>query len=350
MQGLVLHKPSGRSSSPQQEPPASSSAPRPLPELPEGDALRCCHTCNKSEVPGVKLKECGGCRNILYCSGKCQKAEWPQHKAVCQAGPPAQQEKLAQYGYSSAAAFSRDIRDYVNAHSWAIGNLVTIQRQIWRDTHPNAPITEQPRLITFFLRCQTTPDSHKNRNPATRFALMGEPTVRDMEKWKRDCPHWWKQGQAGRAQLEEGYVREYGSEYIDILSIEYFVPETNSCTMDFAPLLTPVEPLPNPRSRWPLFSDMTIFSMRSMNHGFPLRASEESSRVGIPGRFVRLGSTWKWEPLCTSWDEYRPGRGNGKDAASVYRELDLAISARVFWPGSMPTLMEAQAWYCTITG
>ncbi len=70
--------------------------------------------------------------------------------------------------------------------------------------------------------------------------------------------------------------------------------------------------------------------------------------MGIPGRFVRLGSTWKWEPLFTSWDEYSPGRGKGKDAASVYRELDLAISARVFWPGSMPTLMEAQAWYCTV--
>ncbi|KAI0689024.1 hypothetical protein C8T65DRAFT_657537 [Cerioporus squamosus] len=120
--------------------------------------------------------------------------------------------------------------------------------------------------------------------------------------------------------------------------------------MDFGPILTPVDPLPDPRLRWPLFSDMVVFLMRSMNRGFPLRASEESSRVGIPGRFVRSEGSWQWKPLFQSWDKYAPDQGKGKGEDAAHRELDLAISARVFWSGPMPDLMEAQAWFCTITG
>ena len=96
-----------------------------------------------------------------------------------------------------------------------------ITRQIWRDTHPNTPITQQPRLIHFTLRCQTTPDSHKHRNPATRFSVRGNPTLGDMDQWIRDCPHWWQQSIELRAGLEDRYRREHGADFIGLLSIEY---------------------------------------------------------------------------------------------------------------------------------
>ena len=219
-----------------------------------------------------------------------------------------------------------------------------ITRQIWRDTHPNTPITQQPRLIHFTLRCQTTPDSHKHRNPATRFSVRGNPTLGDMDQWVRDCPHWWQQSIELRAGLENRYRREYGADFIGLLSIEYFVPETNSCTMDFLPILHPTVTDPDPHLRQPLFNDMMQFSMKSMNRGFPLRMSDESRQIGIPGRFVRAGNSWQWKPLFNSWDEYAPGQGG--DAA--YRELDIAIASRIFFPGTMHALMKAAAWYCTV--
>lgn len=39
-----------------------------------------CQTCHKSDV---KLKSCGNCRAIRYCSATCQKADWSQHKIEC---------------------------------------------------------------------------------------------------------------------------------------------------------------------------------------------------------------------------------------------------------------------------
>ncbi|RPD59288.1 hypothetical protein L226DRAFT_104370 [Lentinus tigrinus ALCF2SS1-7] len=340
---VVLYKPSSK----KPQPSASESGGSGL-VLPEGDNLRRCAHCHKPEVVGLKLKSCSSCRNILYCSGECQKANWPTHKNTCRAGPPAQEHQLAQYGYTSAAAFSRDVRDYIDAHSWAIRNIVMIIRQIWRDTHPNTPIREQPRRIRFRLQCQTSPSNpRKNHNPATRFAVVGTPALCDLDEWIRDFPDWWEQSERGRAELETKYAREQGPDYLGLLSLEYFVPETNACTMDFLPILQPNVIDPDPDLRRLLFSDMICFSLRSMNCGFPLRMSAESRQVGIPGHFVRVEKTWQWKPLFSSWDEYALGEGKGpKDAA--YRELDLAISSRVFFHGPMPELMKMQAWYCTM--
>src|SRR5947199_9273528 len=45
---------------------------------------RSCTTCHKLESDlKDNLKYCAKCRNTLYCSRECQKADWKQHKQVC---------------------------------------------------------------------------------------------------------------------------------------------------------------------------------------------------------------------------------------------------------------------------
>ena len=39
--------------------------------------------CSKCEQTAEKWKLCGACRNVYYCSVKCQKAHWSIHKIVC---------------------------------------------------------------------------------------------------------------------------------------------------------------------------------------------------------------------------------------------------------------------------
>ncbi|CAI5510052.1 unnamed protein product [Closterium sp. Naga37s-1] len=39
--------------------------------------------CGRVEGGGVKLKSCGGCGKVAYCSRDCQKAHWPSHKLTC---------------------------------------------------------------------------------------------------------------------------------------------------------------------------------------------------------------------------------------------------------------------------
>lgn len=38
-----------------------------------------CRVCKKTR----KLKLCGGCKEVYYCSRECQCKDWLEHKAVC---------------------------------------------------------------------------------------------------------------------------------------------------------------------------------------------------------------------------------------------------------------------------
>ena len=49
--------------------------------------LKYCKKCGLGmETPGssIKFLYCGGCRGICYCSQECQKADWDDHRLVCQ--------------------------------------------------------------------------------------------------------------------------------------------------------------------------------------------------------------------------------------------------------------------------
>ncbi len=42
-----------------------------------------CMTCDIYGQKEKKLKKCGICRRVYYCSVKCQRADWKEHKKVC---------------------------------------------------------------------------------------------------------------------------------------------------------------------------------------------------------------------------------------------------------------------------
>ena len=45
---------------------------------------KCNHCCKLGGEQGL-LRRCGQCKSVWYCSNKCQKEHWPEHKGVCQA-------------------------------------------------------------------------------------------------------------------------------------------------------------------------------------------------------------------------------------------------------------------------
>jgi hypothetical protein len=58
-----------------------SSSLKPLTQLTTNEAWQnMCSTCGEGNV---KTMLCSGCHNIRYCSKKCQKADWKNHKRMC---------------------------------------------------------------------------------------------------------------------------------------------------------------------------------------------------------------------------------------------------------------------------
>jgi len=53
-----------------------------------------CFWCARVAPPGVCFHHCQRCRPVTYCDAGCQRAHWPQHRALC--GTPATQPASAQ--------------------------------------------------------------------------------------------------------------------------------------------------------------------------------------------------------------------------------------------------------------
>lgn len=64
-----------------------------------GPGILKCALCGRPEAPAterserVKLKRCGRCNLVYYCSAACQAADWPLHKIGCKSPPTAKEEK-----------------------------------------------------------------------------------------------------------------------------------------------------------------------------------------------------------------------------------------------------------------
>ena len=50
----------------------------------DGDAhMESCFKCRQRPTAGDKLRVCGGCRTVKFCSDVCLRAAWREHKILC---------------------------------------------------------------------------------------------------------------------------------------------------------------------------------------------------------------------------------------------------------------------------
>ena len=53
-------------------------------ELDAEKRVRTCHKCNKEKIGEKdKMKKCGKCKGVYYCTADCQQADWKEHKKCC---------------------------------------------------------------------------------------------------------------------------------------------------------------------------------------------------------------------------------------------------------------------------
>lgn len=313
------------------------------------NSLRHCSNidCCKRETNGVKLRKCGGCSKVVYCNLECQRSEWPRHKWVfiipcartflmstltrptCIGATAEDSATVARYGYASVSAFARDLQDFLDAHTWAFRMLTTVQRQLQLDANPGVPFSEHPRMLQFRLRCQMTrSDSHKHRNPATRFKLISH-TFSDMDTYARKNGLWWEQAAALRDAAQSRALTKYPQDACDFFAVEYKVPGTHAGAIDYFPVHAPRTPAPGtPEQRRPILEDMAEFCTRSINQGFPMRMQVYTGCTSIlayPGTFVRSEGCWSWKAILEDWKGYAPGQHRALDCAIAELKTRMTI-------------------------
>ena len=66
-------------------------------ELCCGDIKRVCTKCGFPPAPKDKLRYCGRCAAVHYCSKRCAKKHWTEHKLVCDSTRKARAKALADH-------------------------------------------------------------------------------------------------------------------------------------------------------------------------------------------------------------------------------------------------------------
>jgi hypothetical protein len=64
----------------QQGPAAAGQPPQPR-------QARCCARCGERGTRAQRLRLCGACQAVRYCSAECQRAHWPEHWRECARAP-----------------------------------------------------------------------------------------------------------------------------------------------------------------------------------------------------------------------------------------------------------------------
>ncbi|KAF9521804.1 hypothetical protein CPB83DRAFT_840988 [Crepidotus variabilis] len=95
-----------------------------------------CHICAAHICPdGRKLKACGGCRCILYCSVYCQKANWKSHKPICAFNRNTRINAIiTPFGYDQVSVNSAAEKWFNNSAILELGiNLESSRRELVED-------------------------------------------------------------------------------------------------------------------------------------------------------------------------------------------------------------------------
>ncbi|KAM5542696.1 hypothetical protein V8D89_003657, partial [Ganoderma adspersum] len=254
-----------------------------------------------------KLKKCGGCSVVLYCSKECQIRAWPTHKHVCGSRS---KELAAQLGYSSAVSAASALKRWAYIHLWALRTIAEVtahQTGGGVDNH-----LENQRAIVFVLS-PGNPDAHGSDNPSMAFQVEGCGIVhKDEREFLRSQ---WPLIESTCKGMTEAMGENLGDAerrvFAGFIPAAFYFETTGMVSFHQYPLYrlqadrgSPSCKSEHTKEEHLLFEDIKTCCAESINCGLVLRAPGGDDNQPLPdvGVFKPQRKSWLWTSLDWRWD------------------------------------------------
>ncbi|OJT13478.1 hypothetical protein TRAPUB_9972 [Trametes pubescens] len=276
-----------------------------------------CHKCRQPPRDGSKLRKCGGCTGILYCSKECQKAAWPAHRVFCLHIADTARDfslndhEVQRFGYASCAAFTRTMSEFITAHTWAVDTTVEVQALL-----QNGPALALPhggpqqQLYLIELACADGPLAPRPaRNPAAAFKVAKHGFMPLEEYLRTDDAQ-------NAAQTHAAFLRELSMThaalsaqnyplYAGLMPVMFEVSGVLAHLSRRVPIFRPIHARALDAVTTAALGDLVRLCVGSINGGAPLgNVDIERPHFAIPGQFARRDGKWAWTRQYKDWAHY----------------------------------------------
>ncbi|KAL7282985.1 hypothetical protein ACG7TL_002405 [Trametes sanguinea] len=255
-----------------------------------------CWKCDKTrrEVKGARFAVCSGCRIALYCSKKCQSADWPAHKqgqAEWLSTRPEAVEAL-RAGMPDDIHLRAMLRDFIETHRPAYSGILQAKLVLFRGA--DKFLASEPQVCLVPLRHRAPPSAAADVascNPALTFL----PCPRASRSSRSRAPE--------HAAAIAHALEAYGAQRDSLRAAHRDDPDfVDTILVKSTPDVGPAQVAGFPRRARALAkaeAQVDLEGYRTfIDIGIVLREREEGSSEGpVPG-YLRLdGRKWAWTPL-----------------------------------------------------
>ncbi|KAI1782822.1 hypothetical protein LXA43DRAFT_904786 [Ganoderma leucocontextum] len=283
-----------------------------------------CDWCETAARPGSgvdRLKKCGGCSVVLYCSKACQVQAWPTHKHMCRSRS---KEQAAELGYPSAVSAASALKRWANIHLWPLRTIAEATAHQTGGGNPDANGSDNPSMAFRLEECGIV--GKDDRDFLRSQWLLIESTCKSM-------------AEAMREKLNEVERRTFAG----FIPAAFYFKTSGMVSFHQYPLYRLREHGCGPsygrghtEEEHVLFDDISTCCMESINCGLVLRAPVGDDNQPLPdvGVFTPSKKSWVWKCLDWKWDTVGVGAPSqyrsGLYPAEIYRRYHKLLAQRNF--------------------
>ncbi|RPD59258.1 hypothetical protein L226DRAFT_488847 [Lentinus tigrinus ALCF2SS1-7] len=257
-----------------------------------------CRNCDRARKGGEQFSVCKGCKTAVYCSEKCQREHWKDHKDMCKYSR-VNEELLAEHsgapgaGMPNLVELKSLLRDFSEIHRPSFQTMLLAKLRLLGGVDAVLGRGQQVCLVPLKYR---EPGSSGIVNPALTFTYTNmvllplDRVLADPQGTHAPIVEGWNASASLRERLRGVYAVEPG--FVDIMPV-MFSPLVGPTQMGYFPVYRLSEEEPREQNQ----NQLELLS-KFIEIGVVLR-QPRPDKAPILGHMKDLGGgrKWEWRPL-----------------------------------------------------